>query len=178
MEPIAQTVPGAYSRPERLSPAVRLQLTWATSWPGILLDFAYWLVASRSTLPKEAIQYVSLAFGLLMFFAFATWVVRRAIQLDYQGFHLVVLRAGGAQIGRTLTYRESLAVTWLIGWRLAIVTAIPAGVVAILLQRTDIAEGLFGWAWTSAAALVIKYAWLMEAMLRKDYLGFNLRVAV
>ena len=117
MEPIAQTVAGAYPRPERLSPAVRLQLAWSMSWPCMLLDLAYRLVETQSNLPKQQIQIVGLIFGLLAFFFFSTWVVRRAIQLDYKGFQVVVARAGGDGSSHTLTYRESLAVTWLICWR-------------------------------------------------------------
>lgn len=176
MEPIEQTLPGAYPRPERLNPAVRMQLTWAVSWPCILLDLAYKLVASQSTLPKETIGYAGLLFGILTFFFFSTWVVRRAVQLDYQGFHLVVLRAGGAEIGRTLDYRESLAVSWLIGWRSGVVLAVTAVLAGVLLQKADIGDGLTGWVWTSALDLLLFYAWLMEAMLRKNYAGFNLRI--
>lgn len=177
MEPTAQTVSCVYPRPERLSPAVRLQLTWAVSWPCIALDLAYRLVESQSTLPKQEIQFIDVVFGILAFFLFSTWVVRRAVQLDYNGFHVVVLRAGGAEVGRTLTYRESLAVAWLISWRAGLIMAIPAVIAGVLLQRPDIDDGLFGWLWTSAFQLLMFHAWLMEAMLRKAYLGFDLRIA-
>lgn len=101
---------------QRLSRAERLELAWALTWPQSVILVIHWLLrAPRLSQGDLMIEMLWLApLGL---FLFTPWVVRRAVKLDFRGFHLVVFRGGSSEATRGINYWESLSVTWLFTWR-------------------------------------------------------------
>jgi len=163
-------------QPEPLSRVERLQLTWALAWPCMLLGLVYLLVRSQLRLPEAQLSNIDQVVGILQFFLFTTWVVRRTVRLDFPRFHLLVIRAGAGEGTRTMSYRESLSVGWLICWRTSMFfLPLAVAMVVLRLQPQEMYRPL-GWLLTSVAELLIFYVWIVNAALGKSYSGFSLRV--
>lgn len=167
---------GEQEQPMRLSRVERLQLTWALAWPCILLGLAYCLLRGQLRLSESQLQGIDQVFGVLEFFLFATWVVRRTVRLDFPGFHLLVIRGDARGWARTMSYRESLSVAWLLSWR-SFLFFLPLFVAMIMLRRQP--QELYrplGWLGSSVAELLVFYAWIVKAALGKRYSRFSLRL--
>ncbi len=164
------------NQPEPLTRVERLQLTWALAWPCALLSLVYLLLRGQVRLSEPQLSNIDQVFGILQFFLFTTWVVRRTVRLDFPGFHLLVIRAGAGEETQTMSYRESLSVGWLICWRTSLFF-LPLAVAMVVLRRQP--QELYhplGWLLTSVVELLIFYTWIVKAALRKSYSGFSLRV--
>jgi len=105
-------VTGDLEQPKPPSRAEKLRLTRKLVGPSACLGLILysWL---RDRMPLS----VALVLGILLFFLFATWVVRLAVRMDFTGFRLLVIRGDGRDVTRTMSYRESLSVAWLMCWR-------------------------------------------------------------
>jgi hypothetical protein len=181
-----EAVPGGEAeQPQSLRGDDRLQLTWALSWPCLLASLVYGLLRGHALIPEEALQSIDLASSGFLFFLFSTWVVRRAVRLDYPGFHLLVTRGAARGVTRTMSYRESLSVTWLICWRtwmilMAAFVVFVAAVAIVTQQRPALDARLLwsipGWLLNSVAELLIFNMWVVPAALRKNYSGFSLKL--
>jgi hypothetical protein len=75
-----------------------------------------------------------------------------------------------------MNYRESLSVTWLICWRMGVVSILTWIALSVLLQRLVEPYSLLGWVWDSVTELALFYFWIVQAALDKNYAGFSLRV--
>lgn len=168
---------GELGRSERLSHSERMQLTWALSWPCILFGLGYDVFRRLLQLSEAQLQVFDFVFAALSFFLFSTWIVWRAVRIDFPGFHLVVVRSGEPEPTRTMSYHEALSVTWLICWRTAAVLVFPWVLLTLLVQQRLDVYGPFGWLFDSVAELLIFYFWIVEAALKKNYHGFSLRLA-
>jgi len=128
-------------------------------------------------------------------FVILPWVVRRAVRLNFHGFHLLVLRSSGEET-RSMKYSEGLRVAWLIAWRGSIIGAIVCGPIYAVLwavrgARPDIPfqqhvadPGLRGLGRQlvvelveSALFLIILVIWTLKGALKKQYSDFLLRLA-
>jgi hypothetical protein len=176
---------GALDQPERLSSSERLQISWALVWPGALYSATYFVVRSQLHLSAVHLEAIDQVVGLLVFFLFSTWVVRRTVRMNFPGFRLLVVRRDAAEGARRMSYRESLSVAWLIGWRLAAILSAIA--VAITLGagiafgfascwRPDLKESPLIDLCTAPAEFLILYVCLVKATVNKTYAHFSLRV--
>src|SRR5260370_18189739 len=96
---------GELEQPGQLSRAEQLQLTWALNWPCVLLGLVYCLLWGQLRLSEAQLLSIDLVLGILAFFLFTTWVVRRTVRLDFPGFRLLVIRGGAGEGARAMTYR-------------------------------------------------------------------------
>jgi hypothetical protein len=174
-------------QPKPLSRAERIQLTWALVWPGALLNLAYVLLRSQLRGSETSLQIARInavlesidgTVGALGFFLFSTWVVRRTVRLDFPEFHLLAIRAGAEGGNRTMMYRESLSVAWLLKWR-TVMYSLPLGVAVFVLRHGPPPQEWYSplnWLWISAAEILIFYLWIVNAALGKRYSDFSLGV--
>jgi hypothetical protein len=169
-------ITGAVEQPERLSPAERLQITWALVWPASALALAYSLLRSHLPLSATLLEDMDDVLDILAFFLFHTWVIRRTVRLN----HLLVIRASVPEGTPAMTYRESLSVTWLITWRLAAIGGVLALLAIIAFGVTACAavnlNSPLAALCASAAEFLIFYVWLVNAALNKPYARFSLRL--
>src|ERR1700681_467927 len=79
---------------EQLGRAERLHLTWALTWPCMVLSLVYCSFYSLMSLRLSELQLGSIGWvvGIIKLFLLGTWAVRRTVRLDFPGFHLVVVR--------------------------------------------------------------------------------------
>jgi len=178
-------------RQTQLGSAEKLQLAWTLLWPCAILGLLYWLVKDLLRPTGQSLATVDSALALCQLFFFAPCVVRRAVRMEFPGFHLLVDRRRPGEERRNPTYLESLSITWLILWRTAVIQSLTilvmyaafrtwsgsvpvflnlqypvlAGVPGILRQLTDL-----------LIELLIFFLWIIPAALRKNYAGFSLRV--
>ena len=167
----------------------RLHLTWALYWPLAAFDLLVWLSANFFNLSKnmDSIQFFVSAFQL---FLLAPWVIRRAMGLNFPQSHLVAIRRQGGEETRTLKYRESLSVAWLLAWRggLIVLAFIAPVAIAFFLLRGTHAQlpfdaktpGFGGLLWGiggHALVFLVYVLWLVPAALNKQYEHFSLRLA-
>lgn len=78
----------------RLSRAERMELTWALAWPPAPFDLAYGVFRLLHVISEAQLQVLDFVWAAPSFFVFSTWAVRRAVRLEFPGFHLMVLRYG------------------------------------------------------------------------------------
>lgn len=176
-------------QPERLSYADRFQLAWALSWPCAVFSLLYWLARGLLGLSGQHLTPLDLGVGLFQLFFFSTWVVRRTVQLDFPGFHLVVIRHQSGETTRAIDYRESLSVAWLLIWRTAVIFGVLNGVIfaAVWLVRGSrplffdpnyvTLPGVLGILkefQEEALSLLIFLLWVNKAAIRKNYARFSL----
>ena len=154
----------------------RLRLTWALAWPCVLVALVYGLLRGKVRLPETQLQVIDQVFGILEFFLFTTWVVRRTVRLDYPGFHLLVIRGNAGDATRTMSYRESLGVAWLISWRTGMFFLPLAVAMIVLRQQPQVLYRPLGWLSTSVAELLVFYFWIVKAALGKQYARFSVRL--
>jgi len=168
---------GELEQPKPLSRAERWRLTRKLVGPSACLGLILysWL---RDRIPPS----VALTGGILLFFLFATWVVRLTVRMDFTGFRLLVIRGDGREATRTMSYRESLSVAWLMCWRSSLLI-LPLVAAASLLPPEShggwigyLWSSWHGWLWFAVAELLILYVWTVEAALGKRYSGFSLRL--
>ncbi len=175
---------GALEQPEQLSRAERLHLTWALAWPCALLSLVYGVLRGQLRLSEGQLQGLDQVFGILGFFLFTTWVVRRTVRLDFPGFHLVVIRGDAPDGTRMMRYSESLSVAWLITWRtMVILSPLLIAVIAVWVrlhqQPHELSQELYsplGSLLTTLAELPIFYFWIVKAAVNKRYSRFSLRL--
>jgi hypothetical protein len=173
-------LPGAPRRAAPPTPEERLHLAWALTWPGALFDLAYQLLRAQLGLPAAKAAGIDLVVAILGFFLFYTWVVRRAVRLNFPGFRLWVMRGDGGSGTREMSYAESLSVHWLIYWR-SLMILLPIHLFfAVLLRGTGLYDRFLwsipGWLCCAAAGLAILYFWLAGAAVGKRYSAFWLRL--
>jgi hypothetical protein len=164
---------GEFDRTDEVGRAERLQLTWALAWPCIALSLVYCWLRSQMRLNESQLQGVDQVVGLLEFFLFTTWVVRRTVRLDFPGFHLRVIRRDAAAATRGMTYRESLSVAWLISWRTSLILSPVLVAVWVFQQQRPELYSLSVWLWSSAAELLVFYFWIVRMALNKSYERFS-----
>jgi hypothetical protein len=167
---------GEPGQPEPLRRVERLQLTWALAWPCALLGLVYFLLRGQLRLSEAQLHNIDQVFGILQFFLFTTWVVRRTVRLDFPGFHLLVVRGDAGEGTRTMSYCESLSVAWLISWRSSMFLLPLYVAVTVLRQQPQELYRPLGWLSTSVAELLIFYVWIVKAALGKSYSRFSLRL--
>jgi hypothetical protein len=136
----------------------------------------YYLLRGQLRLSEAQLQNIDPVYGILQFFLFATWVVRRTVRLDFPGFHLLVIRRDAGEGTRAMTYRESLSVAWLISWRSSMIFLPVFVAVWVVLRQQPQLYSPFGWLWSTVAELLIFYVWIVKAALGKSYSGFALRL--
>lgn len=78
---------GAVDLPEALTRRERLELAWALVWPCALFDLVYSVILTQLRLSESQRQNWEEAIGIVWFFLFSTWVVRRTVRLEFTGFH-------------------------------------------------------------------------------------------
>ena len=160
----------------------RLRLAWALAWPCAILGLIYSLARGRLGLPdgSMAIEWIDFAAGVLQFFLFSTWVVRRAMRLDYSTFRVVVIRGSAGERARAMNYPESLSVTWLLIWRTDLIECLVLGVfLAVLwIVRGTHPAGLSPFSLISQSLgfvlEVLIFSLILKAAIRKKYSGFSL----
>ena len=160
---------------ETISPAERLELAWALAWPCALLEFVQNLLLGQLRLTEDQRQNIEQVAGLLAFLLISTWVVRRTVRLDFSGFHLLVIRADAQDGTRTMTYRESLSVAWLISWRSALVL-VPFFVTFLLVMDAPPRHGWLLHSVLTVAEFLTFYLWMVNGALNKNYARFSLRL--
>lgn len=160
-----------------LSRAERMELTWALSWPCVLFSLAYDVFRRLLQLSEAQLQALDFVCAALSFFLVSTLVVWRTVRMDFPCFHLVVVRCGTPEVARTMRYRETLSVTWLIGRRSAAICVLPWLALTLLLRHRLDVYGPLGWLFNSVAELLVFYVWIVQAALNKSYAGFPLRLA-
>jgi hypothetical protein len=170
----------------RLSRTERLQLAWALSWPCVLLLLVEDLLHGQLRLTETPLQSIDWVFCLIQLFVVTPWVVCRIVRLNFPGFHLLVVRGDAGEGTRTMSYRESLSVSWLMTWRSVVIFVLIflAALVALaavagpesLRRPMEGMYGLLGFSGVSAGTLLINYLWIAKAALRKRYSGFSLRL--
>jgi hypothetical protein len=174
---------GAPEPPEQLSPAERLRLTWALGWPGALLNLAYAVLRGQLRLSEGQLQGMDQVFGILVFFLFGTWVVRRTVRLNFPWFYLEVIRGDAPEGTRMMRYSESLSVVWLITWR-TMVILLPL-IIAVAFwarlhqQPHELSRELYsplGSLLCILAETPVFYFWIVKAAVNKRYARFSLRL--
>jgi hypothetical protein len=172
---------GIIESPKALGRNERMQLAWELSWPCMLLLLVEDLLHGLQ-LAEAAVQSIDWVFCLIQLFLLTPWVVRRIVRLDFPGFHLQVIRGDAGEGTRTMSYRESFSVTWLMTWRsLVIFVLFYVAALAVLAaivgpgRHPHEMYGLPGFVGLSVATLLINYLWVVKAALRKRYSGFSLR---
>jgi hypothetical protein len=175
---------GALEPPEQLSRAERLHLTWALAWPCALLSLVYGVLRGQLRLSEEQLQGMDQVFGILVFFLFTTWVVRRTVRLNFPWFYLEVIRSDAPHGTRMMRYSESLSVAWLITWRtmvilLPLIIAVAAVWVRLHQQPRELSQELYsplGSLLSTLAELPVLYFWIVKAAVNKRYSRFSLRL--
>jgi hypothetical protein len=175
---------------QRLSRAERLELAWALTWPGSVIYVIYWLLRASRLSPEVFIEMLCL--GVLGLFLFEPWVVRRAVKLDFRGFHLVVFRSGSSEATRGINYWESLRVAWLLTWRTImlelmllvlvqvswlgihwlITGVLPPRPLDIMTVQSPGAAGLLRTLGDQMFLLLLTF-WVVKAAVRKNYSNFS-----
>jgi hypothetical protein len=164
---------GELEQPQPLSRAERRQLTNKLGGPCAVLGLVLYCLL-RSRLPLS----VALVLGILLFFLFATWVARLTVRWDFTGFRLLVIRGNAGEGTRTMSYRESLSVAWLICWRSSLFF-LPLVAALLLLPQENVR--LAYWVPLGLAIVsehLILYVWIVEAALGKSYSGFSIRLDI
>jgi hypothetical protein len=176
---------GVLEQPERLSPTERLQVSWALVWPGALYSATYFAVRSQLHLSAVHLEAIDQVLSTLVFFLFSTWVVRRTVRMNFPGFRLLVVRKDAPEGTRQMSYRESLSVAWLIGWRLAAILGVMAAAITLLAGiafgfaacwRPDLTDSSVIDLCSTPAEFLILYVCIVQAALNKTYANFLLRV--
>src|SRR5260370_37296568 len=109
------------------------------------LSLVYCLLRGQLRLSEAQLQVIDSILGILQFFFFTTWVVRRTVRLEFPGFHLAVLRGDAPDGTRKMSYGESLSVAWLICWRTNMISLpVYVAVWAMLRQQPQL-YSLPGW---------------------------------
>jgi hypothetical protein len=174
----------ALEQPEQLSRAERLHLTWALAWPCSLLSLLYGVLRGQLRLSDGQLQGIDQVFGILFFFLFTTWVVRRTVRLNFPWFHLEVIRGDAPDGTRMMRYSESLSVGWLITWRTMVILLpliIAVAVVWVGLHRqphelSQESHSPLGTLLSTLAELPVFYFWIVKAAVNKRYRRFSLRL--
>lgn len=181
---------GAVDLPEALTRRERLELAWALVWPCALFDLVYSVILTQLRLSESQRQNWEEAIGIVWFFLFSTWVVRRTVRLEFTGFHLEVFRDDAMQGTRTMSYRESLSVAWLICWR-SVLYMMPFILIAIVItimitgwavfvdqaHATSARSRPIEWVVGELAGFLIVYFWVARAAVVKRYARFSLGVS-
>jgi hypothetical protein len=113
----------------------RVRVAWALAWPCILYDLVFYHFAIPRSSNHSIVWVATAIFGCLFF---VPLVVRRTVRLEFPRLHLVVVRGWSGERTRTMTYRESLSVTWSL-----LVGSVGVGVV-IALPVLGAVWGLLG----------------------------------
>jgi hypothetical protein len=176
-------------QPERLSYADRLQLAWALSWPCAVFSLLYWLARGLLGLSGQHLTPLDLGVGPFQLFFFSPWVVRRTVQLDFPGFHLVVTRRQSGETTRAINYRGSLSVAWLLMWRTAVIFGIVNGLIFAAVWVVQGARplyfdpnyvtlpgvlGILKEFQEEVLSLLIFLLWVNKAAIKKSYARFSL----
>jgi len=176
--------------PQSLPPRPRWELAWALVWPSFLIDFLVWLLIVAVVRPytnEASTQMLSLLYSPLTVFLILPWIVRRAMRLNFDGFHVVAIRGPGGEPTQSITYGESLGIAWLLMWRTSVLGLLlfAAGLFAYSVLRsippnysriTAAVPTLPELAFGSLFALVLFRVWLVPAAIRKSYSRFQLQV--
>jgi hypothetical protein len=186
-------IPHAASR--SLDYASGLQLAWALIWPTIVFDLVVWGPRDNLGLTPQQVDSVDSILMMIGLFVIMPWVVRRAVRLNFHGFHLLVVRSSGEET-RSMKYSESLRVAWLLAWRGGIILAIVLGLIYAVLwavrgTRPDIqfqqhvaypgfrglGKKLVVELVECALVLIIFVIWTLKGALNKQYSDFLLKLA-
>ncbi len=176
---------GALEQPEQLSPTERLRISWALVWPGALYSATYFAVRSQLHLSAVHLEAIDQVLGILVFFLFSTWVVRRTVRMNFPGFRLLVVRRDAPDGTGAMSYRESLSVAWLISWRVAAIFGLMAAAITLVVGiafgfsacwHPDLNEGPLIDLCSTPAEFLIFYVCIVKAALNKTYASFSLRV--
>jgi hypothetical protein len=90
----------------------------------MVLSLVYCLLLGQLRLSELQVGSIGWVVGIFQVFFLGTWVVRRTVRLDFPAFHLVVVRGDAPERIRSMNYRESLSVNWLLCWRSAMIAAL------------------------------------------------------
>lgn len=168
---------------ERLTWIERVRLAWEFTYPLVLLDLG-WAVLLYGIIAKDESKLDSLYViaGILLL---APWVVRRAIRKTYRTFSVRAVRDGQPV---HLGYQGSLAIVWLLSWRMAvlllalllpvsmIIGAITDKPLSSMVPSSQGFANAVGIAFFNAVTSIALLPFLIPGMLRKRYARFELEV--
>jgi hypothetical protein len=160
----------------------RFRLTWELTWPLALLDLGVVVLIHGAFDAKGEVP--DSVWALIAFFGVSPWVVRRALERSYAGWHVVAVGRGVAS--RRLGYQQSFKVMWLLAWRSIPLALLALLVVSALFRVTglklpqgsldDPLANAFGLSMIDTVSSLVLYPLLIPGMLKKRYRGFHLEV--
>jgi hypothetical protein len=149
----------------------RLRMAWELTWPMALIDLTV-VICLHGFLNVQGESADSI-WAVAAFFGVSPWVVRRGLNLKY----------GRLRVRPRLSYQQSLKVMWLLGWRTLALSLVALVPISLLLRTLHLDANLsgenplvnnVGLSVADAASSMVFYPFLISAMLRKRYRGFQL----
>jgi hypothetical protein len=166
----------------KLSWRDRFVMAWELTWPLAVLDVLFVLL-THGLFSVQGEAWDS-GWAVVSFFVVSPFVIRRALERPYSGLRIFVVRSTG--VAKSLSYQESLKVTWLFAWRTLILSFAALILISFLLRAAvhtsynfSTQDPMVNSLGLSAVDVLSSLAFtplLIPGLIRKRFKGFHLEV--